>query len=274
MTQVRIRLDRELVRRGLFGSREDAQLAIAQGRITVGGASAQKPTRLVSASEAIELLGDPPRFVSRGGEKLAHGLEQFSLDPKGRACVDLGASTGGFTDCLLQAGAQLVWSIDVGYGQIHPKIRDDDRVRVLERTNVRAMDEEVLSSIKAELGESPLLVADLSFISLKKVASVVRELLASQGTGILLVKPQFEVGRQIASQGKGVVRDPAAWLETLLEVGQSFEALGLGMQGVARSPLRGPAGNVEFLIHLEASRPSLGWQDEAMQLTTLGESDG
>ncbi|MCX6512414.1 MAG: hypothetical protein NT160_04975 [Actinobacteria bacterium] len=166
--------------------------------------------------------GDPPRFASRGGEKLAHGLQQFALDPKGRACIDLGASTGGFTDCLLQSGAHLVWAIDVGYGQIHPKIRDNERVRVLERTNVRAMDEALLASIKDELGESPLLVADLSFISLKKVANVVLELLASQGAGILLVKPQFEVGRQIASQGKGVVRDPAAWLDALLEVGQAF----------------------------------------------------
>lgn len=183
--------------------------------------------------------------MSRGGEKLAHALEAFDVDPEGRRCLDAGVSTGGFTDCLLQRGAAQVLAYDVGYGQVHEKIRQDDRVVVHERTNVRDL-------TPADLPQPlpDLFVADLSFISLAGVLPVLRPLLSDPAEGVVLVKPQFEAQRGQVGKG-GVVRDPDVWLECLLRVADSARSLGWGRLDVTASPLLGPAGNVEFLMHLQ-----------------------
>jgi 23S rRNA (cytidine1920-2'-O)/16S rRNA (cytidine1409-2'-O)-methyltransferase len=237
----RRRLDAELVRRGLVPSRQQAQEAIEAGRVLVGGAPAAKAARLVAAGEAIILRGPGPAYVSRGGGKLAAALDGFALDPSGLRCLDAGASTGGFTDCLLQRGASSVVAVDVGHGVLHERIRGDSRVTVLERTNVRSLD----------LGERfPLVVADLSFISLRTVAP---PLVAHASEHlVLLVKPQFEAGRAEASKGRGVITDPAVHQRVVEEVTDAFERLGAVKMGVMRSPVTGADGNVELLLHLVA----------------------
>ena len=243
---VRRRLDAELVRRGLVPSREAASAAVAEGRVLVAGAPAHKPARLVAAAEPIELLGPPPRFVSRGGEKLDAALEAFGVDVTGRRALDAGASTGGFTDCLLQRGAVSVTAVDVGYGQIHERLRADPRVRVLERTDVRHFVADV---------PFDLVVADLSFISLVTVAPALLGANAAPGADVVvLVKPQFEAGRVEASRGRGVVRDPAVWRQVLDRVRVALEGREAAMMGVMVSPLTGADGNVEFLAHLRAHR--------------------
>ncbi|MEO5680413.1 MAG: TlyA family RNA methyltransferase [Acidimicrobiales bacterium] len=235
----RRRLDAELVRRGLVTSRQQAQQAITAGRVLVGGAPADKAARLVGAGEPVTLQGPPPRYVSRGGLKLEAALDGFGLDPRGLRCLDAGASTGGFTDCLLQRGAAAVVAVDVGHGVLHERLRADPRVTVLERTNVRSLD----------LGERfPLLTADLSFISLRTVAPA---LLAHAAADlVLLVKPQFEAGRAEASRGRGVITDPAVHERVLEEVAVAFAGLGAAKMGVMRSPVTGADGNVELLLHL------------------------
>lgn len=270
----RLRLDRELVRRGLVASREEAQAAIADGRVTVGGAPAPKANRMVSPAEAIEVGPGGARFASRGGEKLDHALEVFGVDATGRRCIDLGASTGGFTDCLLQRGATEVFAVDVGYGQLHPKLRSDPRVHVHERTNMRDLPAELAEQLEDLAPHAPLVVADLSFISLRTVAVAIVELMGPSGTGVVLVKPQFEAGRQVVSRGKGVVRDPADHLAAILASGEAFEAAGAVVLGVTRSPLRGPAGNVEFLLLLGRDGPGPRWQDEAEREAAREADDG
>lgn len=227
-------------------SRERAQALIAAGDVLVGGMSAQKASRLVDEAEAIALAGPPARFVSRGGEKLDAALDTFAVGVAGRRALDAGASTGGFTDCLLQRGAAEVVAVDVGYGQLHPRLRRDPRVAVLERTNVRYLD-------GAAVGGRPfdLLVADLSFISLRTVAPVLAGGLAGPGAdAVVLVKPQFEAGRAEASKARGVIRSPAIWRRTLAEVCTTFAANGAAMMDVMVSPLTGADGNVEFLLHV------------------------
>ena len=244
----RRRLDTELVRRGLFTSREHAQEAIAAGRVLVSGAPADKAARMVGAAEAIVLVGAPPRFVSRGGEKLDAALEFFCVDVAGHVVLDAGASTGGFTDCCLQRGACRVWAIDVGYGQLHERLRADPRVDVNERTNVRNLG-------VRDVGGRPFtrIVADLSFISLAAVAPALAGVLAAPGADLVaLIKPQFEAGREEASRGKGVIRDPAVWRRVLDEVARALAASGAAMIGVMVSPLTGADGNVEFLGHWRA----------------------
>jgi 23S rRNA (cytidine1920-2'-O)/16S rRNA (cytidine1409-2'-O)-methyltransferase len=234
------------VRRGLVPSREQAVAAVEAGRATVNGAVADKPARLVAAGDAIELRGDPPRFVSRGGQKLDAALDAFALDVTGLRCLDAGASTGGFTDCLLQRGAREVVAVDVGYGQLHERLRADPRVDVRERLNVRAIDAAAIG------GPVDLVVADLSFISLRTVA---RALLACAAPGallVLLVKPQFEAGKAEAAKGKGVIRDPEVRARTVAEVGSALEALGAAIMGVVESPITGADGNVELLLHATA----------------------
>ena len=235
----RRRLDAELVRRGLVESRRQAQEAIEAGRVLVAGAPADKPARLVGAGEPLTLQGPPPRYVSRGGRKLEAALDRFGVDPAGLRCLDAGASTGGFTDCLLQRGAAAVVAVDVGHGVLHERLRADPRVTLLERTNVRALD----------LGERfPLVTADLSFISLRTVAPA---LVAHAGRDlVLLVKPQFEAGRAEAAKGRGVITDPAVHERVLEEVTSAFGALGAVKMGVMRSPVTGADGNVELLLHL------------------------
>ena len=232
------------MRRGLAPSREQAQAVIAAGRVTVGGAPAPKASRLVAAGEAVEVLGDPPRFVGRGGEKLDAALHRFAVDVRGRRAVDAGASTGGFTDCLLQRGARHVVAVDVGHGQFDAGLRQDARVTVMERTNVRS-----LGATEAG-GEADLVCADLSFISLRTVAGALIGLVAPGGDLIVLVKPQFEAGRVEASRGSGVIRDPAVWRRVLEEVRDAFLDKDAAMLDVMVSPLEGAHGNVEFLAHL------------------------
>ncbi|HVE46567.1 MAG TPA: TlyA family RNA methyltransferase [Acidimicrobiales bacterium] len=237
-------MDAELVRRGLASSREQARIVVGEGNVLVGGAPAVKPSRLVAPGEPVVVLGPPPRFVGRGGEKLAAALDFFGLDVTGRWALDAGASTGGFTDCLLQRGARHVTAVDVGHGQIHEHLRSDPRVTVRERTDIR----------RFVLGPpAELVVADLSFISLTSVAeSLVATNAAPHADVVVLVKPQFEAGRSEASKGKGVIRDAAVWRRALENVSSALEARGAAMMGAMVSPLTGAAGNVEFLAHLEA----------------------
>ncbi len=218
--------------------------------MTVDGAPASKPATQVSAGQALVVAAPPRAYVSRGGEKLAHGLDVFGVDPAGRRCLDAGVSTGGFTDCLLQRGADHVVAYDVGYGQVHETIRTHPRVSVHERTNVRDLTPEQIP------GPLPtLLVADLSFISLVSVMPVLRPLLAPAGEAVLLVKPQFEAQRGQVGKG-GVVRDPEVWRSCLQRVADAAPPLGWRVAGVSASSLIGPAGNVEFLVHLVDRDPT------------------
>jgi 23S rRNA (cytidine1920-2'-O)/16S rRNA (cytidine1409-2'-O)-methyltransferase len=231
------------VRRGLAGTRQSARAAIEAGRVTVSGAPATKPARLVAPDEPVVVAGDPPRFVSRGGEKLAAALDRFAVDPRGVRALDAGASTGGFTDCLLQGGAAHVVAVDVGRGQLHERLRADDRVEVHERTNVRDL-------AAGDLGAPfALVVADLSFVSLRTVLENLVALAAPGADLVLLVKPQFEAGRVEASRGRGVIRDPVVWRRVLGEVVDALRARGAAIMGVMVSPITGADGNVEFLVH-------------------------
>jgi 23S rRNA (cytidine1920-2'-O)/16S rRNA (cytidine1409-2'-O)-methyltransferase len=239
----RRRLDAELVRRGLVASRTQAQAAVRDGLVLVGGRSAEKASTLVSPGEPVEMIRAPRRYVSRGGDKLEAALDRFRVDVAGRDCLDAGASTGGFTDCLLRRGAARVVAVDVGYGQLAWSLRSDPRVIVLERTNVRDL---VPSALPFAPG---LIVADLSFISLSLVARTLADLSAPGADGIVLVKPQFEAGRSEVGRG-GVVRDPVVWRRALEHMARSFADAGLTPVAVMASPLLGPAGNVEFLLHL------------------------
>jgi 23S rRNA (cytidine1920-2'-O)/16S rRNA (cytidine1409-2'-O)-methyltransferase len=234
----RRRLDAELVRRKVLASRERAREAIEAGEVTVNGAVATKPSRQVLPGDAIELSGPPPRFVSRGGEKLDAALDAFGLDVSGLRAIDVGSSTGGFTDCLLQRGAVEVVAVDVGRAQLHEKIRADPRVHVMEQTNVRGL----------RLEAADIVVVDVSFIGLGRIMA---DLAGFAGSDlVVLVKPQFEAGKQVVSRGRGVVRDPQVWREVLAVVQGQARAEGLGVMGGIVSPIRGAAGNVEFLVHL------------------------
>jgi 23S rRNA (cytidine1920-2'-O)/16S rRNA (cytidine1409-2'-O)-methyltransferase len=216
---------------------------VEAGRVLVQGAVADKAARQVAAGESVVVQGPPARFVGRGGEKLDGALEHFGLDPSGLRVLDAGASTGGFTDCLLQRGAAAVTALDVGHGQLHQRIRADGRVEVLERTNLRHVvpdDEDPFDAV----------VADLSFISLTAVMDVLVRSGRPGGWLVLLVKPQFEAGRAEVSRGRGVITDPAVWRDTLGRVVDAAAASGASMMEVMVSPLRGADGNTEFLLHL------------------------
>lgn len=236
----KIRLDVLLTERNLAPSREVARRLIMAGEVRVDGDVRDKPGMKVPRSAALEVKA-APRFVSRGGDKLAGALAEFPVEVSGRVCADVGASTGGFTDCLLQIGAARVYAIDVGYGQIDYRLRSDERVIVMERTNARyitALDEPV-----------SLVVSDVSFISLRYLLPVMRGWLTDCADLLLLVKPQFEAGKDAVGKG-GVVRDPAVHRRVLEDVLGAAQAEGYAVRGVARSPLRGPAGNAEFLAWL------------------------
>jgi len=237
----------ELVRRGLAPSRDRAQADIAAGRVRVAGATADKPARLVAPAEPVVVTGPPPRFVSRGGNKLDAALDRFAIHVAGRTALDAGSSTGGFTDCLLQRGAAAVVAVDVGYGQLDAGLRADPRVTVRERTNVRHL---VADDVG---GPFPVVVADLSFISLRTVAPALLGLTIPGGDLVVLVKPQFEAGAAEASRSRGVIRDPAVWRRVLDEVAVTYAGHGAALVGLAVSPLRGAEGNVEFLAHLVPS---------------------
>ena len=213
----------------------------------VGGARADKASRLVAPGEPIELLGPPPRHVSRGGDKLDGALDRFDVPVAGRRVLDAGASTGGFTDCLLQRGASHVVAVDVGHGQLHPRVRRHPSVTVLERTDVRGLDATALG------GAFDLVVADLSFISLVGVVPTLAGPLAAPGADlIVLVKPQFEAGRREVSRGRGVVRDPVVRRAALDRVASALLGAGASIMGAMASPVVGAAGNVEYLLHARA----------------------
>jgi 23S rRNA (cytidine1920-2'-O)/16S rRNA (cytidine1409-2'-O)-methyltransferase len=251
----RRRLDAELVRRGLARSREHASELIAAGRVTVAGTTAGKPATQVDTGAAVVVArgGTDPEYVSRGGHKLAGALAVFGplgLEVAGRRCVDAGASTGGFTDVLLRAGAAHVVAVDVGYGQLAWSLRGDDRVTVKDRTNVRELTLE-------QIGEpAELVVGDLSFISLGLVLPALVRCCVPDADLVLMVKPQFEVGRERLGSG-GVVRDPAMRAEAVRGVAEQARALGLGVLGVTASPLPGPSGNVEYFLWMRAGAPPL-----------------
>jgi 23S rRNA (cytidine1920-2'-O)/16S rRNA (cytidine1409-2'-O)-methyltransferase len=246
----RRRLDAELVRRGLASSREEARAAVRRGLVSVGGSAATVPASMVAPEDAIRITPPARRFVSRGGDKLDAALDRFGVEPGGLRCMDAGASTGGFTDCLLRRGALHVAAVDVGYGQLAWALRSDPRVTVLERTNVRELTREAMPYA------AELVVADLSFISLALVAPALEGLSTSDATYIALVKPQFEAARADVGAG-GVVRDPSVWLGSLASVRDAFGACGVGTVGVMASPLRGPAGNVEFFLHARGGMAAL-----------------
>ena len=216
---------------------------MASGRVLVGGAPASKPAHLVEAAEPVEVLGPGPRFVGRGGEKLDAALERFAVPVVDRRALDAGASTGGFTDCLLQRGAAEVVAVDVGYGQLHERLRADPRVDVRERTNVRTLGRAAIG------GAVDLVVADLSFISLRTVLPALTALVEPGADLVLLVKPQFEAGREEAARGAGVIREPDVWRRVVDEVARAAAEQGADTMGVMASPLRGADGNVEFLLH-------------------------
>ena len=259
----RRRLDSELVRRGLARSRDQAAALIDAGRVRVGGRPADKAATQVETGAAIVVAtpdGDgDPGYVSRGGHKLAGALAAFAgLDPMGRRCLDAGASTGGFTDVLLRAGAAHVVAVDVGYGQLAWSLRTDDRVTVVERCNVRDLTPE---HVAAPGGELPsLAVADLSFISLRLVLAPLRRSLTPDADLVALVKPQFEVGKGRVGAG-GVVRDPLLRAAAVRDVANHAATLGLGAGGVSASPLPGPAGNVEYFLWLRAGAQPLSDAD-------------
>jgi 23S rRNA (cytidine1920-2'-O)/16S rRNA (cytidine1409-2'-O)-methyltransferase len=250
------RLDAELVRRGLARSRGQAGELVAAGRVDVAGTTASKAATQVDPAAAIVVRPDPqgaPDYVSRGGHKLAGALDAFSasgLAVAGRRCLDAGASTGGFTDVLLRRGAAHVVAVDVGYGQLAWPLRQDRRVTVVERTNVRDLTPEIVGA------PVDLVVADLSFIALRLVLRPLRAVARPDADLVLLVKPQFEVGRERLGPG-GVVRDPGARADAVRQVAAAALAEGLGCRGVTASPLPGPSGNVEYFLWLTAGAPPL-----------------
>jgi len=248
---MKTRLDAELVRRGLARSREAATDLIAAGNVLVGGMPASKSATQVDAQTSITLKDEHAEFVSRGGHKLAGALDKFSqLLVSGKTALDAGASTGGFTDVLLKRGARKVVAVDVGYGQLAWELQKDERVKILDRVNVRNL-------TPAQVGdEIDLVVADLSFISLKLVLPALISVAKEGADFLIMVKPQFEVGKEKLGAG-GVVRDVHLRKEAVLEVANAAFALTLGTLGVVASPLPGPSGNVEYFLWLRKGAPAL-----------------
>lgn len=243
----------------MCATRQEAQSAIEYGRVFVSGTLADKSARMVAAAEAISVASAESTYVSRGGHKLSSALDRFGIDVHGLWVLDAGASTGGFSDCMLQRGVAHVYAVDVGYGQLHPKVRHDARVSVFERTNIKnlLLPENVGGSLPFDPVD--MVTADLSFISLRSVLSLLLgPILKEKGDLVLLVKPQFEAGRMEVSRGKGVIRDPDIWHRVLLEVVSKLEDLDSAIVDMMPSPLIGPAGNVEFLFHAKKGEDKFG----------------
>ena len=240
---IRRRLDAELVRRGLAASRNEARDVVATGYVTVGGAPALKPDRMVAPAEDVMVRAPARRFVGRGGEKLDAALNAFAVDVEGRCALDAGASTGGFTDCLLQRGVTSVIAVDVGHGQLDAALANDERVVVRDRTNIRHLGATDVG------GPVDVAVADLSFISLRTVLDALIGLCRPGGDLVLLVKPQFEAGRAEASRGRGVIRDDAVRQRVRDEIDAALTDRGAAVHGWIESPIAGGDGNREWLVH-------------------------
>jgi 23S rRNA (cytidine1920-2'-O)/16S rRNA (cytidine1409-2'-O)-methyltransferase len=239
----RRRLDADLVRRGLVSSRTEAQALIEAHRVLVNGAVAEKPARQVAPGDQLVVSGPPPRFVGRGALKLDHALDAFGIDVTGLRALDAGASTGGFTDCLVQRGASHVVAVDVGHGQLHEQLRADPRVTNFERTNIRHIE-------VGEIGGAvDIAVGDLSFISLRLVIGPIVSVCKPGAAMVLLVKPQFEAGRAEVSKGRGVITDPDVWRRVRDEIEQALGEAGCEVVGWTDSPITGADGNHEFLVH-------------------------
>lgn len=244
------RLDHLVLELGLFETRQAAQTAIMDGAVLVNGQKVTKPGMNFSADAKIELVSsfETAKYVSRGGLKLEKALDEFAIQLQNRVCLDVGASTGGFTDCMLQRGAAKVYAVDVGYGQIDWKLRQDQRVVVLERINARYLTSEQLYGSSAEW--ATFFVADVSFISLSKIFPAVAQLMMPNASdAVCLIKPQFEVGREHVEKG-GVVKSEAAHIKAIEAVIASAKNSGLHARGLTFSPITGPAGNIEYLVHL------------------------
>lgn len=250
------RLDQLVFVKGLTESRERARTSIMAGLVYVNGQKETKPGTFTDPESQIELRGEQLRYVSRGGLKLEKALRVFPLDVAGAVCIDCGASTGGFTDVLLQNGAKKVYAVDVGYGQLAWSLRQDPRVVCMERTNIRYVTPQQIAE------PADVAVADLSFISLRLVFAPVRELLKSEGQMICLVKPQFEAGREKVGK-KGVVRDPVVHREVLEHFIEDSRESGFGLMGLDFSPIRGPEGNIEYLAWLRKGAESMETPDLA-----------
>ena len=258
------RLDVLLVQRGLSSSRERAKADIMSGLVYVAGQRVDKAGTTVPEDAEIELRGSSLAFVSRGGLKLEKALDTFGVTPEGKICVDCGASTGGFTDCMLKRGAEKVYAIDVGYGQLAWSLRSDERVVVMERTNIRYVTHEQVPD------EIKLAVIDVSFISLKIVLPAVKALLAPDGEIVCLIKPQFEAGKDKVGK-KGVVRDISVHKEVLRDFVTNAESLGFGVKGITFSPIKGPEGNIEYLGWLQQDGVSNEIDTDAIADASHGE---
>jgi 23S rRNA (cytidine1920-2'-O)/16S rRNA (cytidine1409-2'-O)-methyltransferase len=243
------RLDVRLCEEGLFDSRERARAAVMSGIVYVNGQRELKPGTSVSDTSALEVRGSALKFVSRGGLKLEKALDCFGVSPEGKTCIDCGASTGGFTDCLLKRGAARVYAVDVGYGQLAWAIRNDPRVITMERTNIRYV-------TPAQIPEKlQLAVADVSFISLSLVLPAVKTLLSEDGEVICLIKPQFEAGRDKVGK-KGVVREAQTHIDVICDFVEKSENIGFRLKNLTFSPIKGPEGNIEFLGWLSGNGQS------------------
>lgn len=245
-----------MTEQGLCESREKAKALIIAGEVLVDGNAVHIPSTLVRLDQKVEITQQAP-YVSRGGYKLEKAIEAFNLDLKGLVCADLGASTGGFTDCMLQNGAESVYAVDVGYGQLAWKLRSDPRVHVMERTNVRylqKLDEWV-----------DLATIDVSFISLRMILPAAERIIRSDGRVVALIKPQFEAGKAKVGK-KGVVRDPAVQEEVIRDVLDAARSYGFGVAGLTYSPIKGPSGNIEYLVHLALGEEDSVTNDEIAEV--------
>jgi len=242
----KVRLDSALVKKGLTVSREKAKAIIMAGQVFVDGRKIDKAGTSIKINSKIEIIGNTLPYVSRGGLKLAKALEVFSINLNGKVMADIGASTGGFTDCALQNGAAKVYAIDVGYGQLDWKLRSDPRVINMERTNARYLTERDL------VEKVDLVTIDVAFISLSKILPAVKNIIKEDGEIIALIKPQFEAGKEKVGK-KGVVRDPEVHIEVIIKVLEVSKCLGFSVKGLTSSPIKGPEGNIEYLLWLDKS---------------------
>ena len=254
------RLDAAMAAMGMVPSREQAARLIRAGQVTVNGKVASRTSTQVEESDQVEITGGQLPFVSRGGLKLQRALDVFPISLEGCTCADIGASTGGFTDCMLQHGAEKVYAIDVGTGQLHPNLLENPKVVNMEKTNIRDLPPDAIQPLD-------FVSTDVSFISLKHVLPVIYRLLKEGGQAVVLVKPQFEAGRGNVGK-KGVVRDPKIHLQVLRDVARYAAESGLGVTGADYSPVRGPEGNIEYLYLLKKDLPASVGDNDLQQLVT------